>query len=146
MVPAWIGVVAATVTAALVMVAAVARPAVEPTIPWRIVHQLSALPAPKHVVADFVISGLITGEVPSASMAMDTRVDNYSATYTRRYLAMLHMGTGWRRTFAAADPDYVVLLVSSGLREYLQLDRHWVVLARDQGLRAHASTAVTGNA
>jgi hypothetical protein len=133
MVPAWVGVGAATVTAALVLTAAFARPAVEPTIPWRIVHQLGALPAPKHVVADFLVSGVITGEVPSASVAMDTRVDNYSASYAHKYLAMLRMGARWRRTFASADPDYVVLLSDSGLRDYLQHIRHWVVMTRDNG-------------
>lgn len=133
MAPAWIGVVVATATAGLVATAAFARPAVDPTIPWRIVHRLSALPAPKHVVVDFLASGLITGEVPSASVAMDTRVDNYSASYTRRYLAMLKMGPGWRRTFAQADPDYVVLLSDSGLGDYLEHDRHWVVMTRDNG-------------
>jgi hypothetical protein len=133
MLPGWVGVGAATVTAALVVTAAFARPAVDPTIPWRIVHQLGALPAPKHVVADFIVSGVITGEVPSASVAMDTRVDNYSETYVHRYLDMLKMGTGWRRAFAQADPDYVVLLDASGLRDYLQHDRHWVVMMRDNG-------------
>jgi hypothetical protein len=133
MVPAWVGVVVASLTAALVMTAAFARPAVEPTIPWHIVDQLGALPAPKHVVADFLVSGVITGEVPSASVAMDTRVDNYSATYAHNYLAMLRMGSGWRRTFATVDPDYVVLLNRSGLRDYLQHSRHWVVMTRDNG-------------
>lgn len=132
-VPLWVGVAAATVTGALVTTAAFARPAVEPTIPWRILHQLDALPAPKHVVADFLVSGVITGEVPSASVAMDTRVDNYSLAYTHEYLAMLRMGPGWRRTFAKADPDYVVLLNESGLRPYLQYDRHWMVMMRDNG-------------
>jgi hypothetical protein len=132
-VPVWVGVAAATLTAALVATAAFARPAVEPTIPWRIVHQLNALPAPKHVVTDFMVSGLITGEVPSASVAMDTRVDNYSESYAHRYLAMLEMGTDWRRTFAQADPDYVVVLSESGLRQYLQQDRHWVVMTHDNG-------------
>lgn len=132
-VPLWVGIAAATVTAGWVMTAAFARPAVEPTIPWRIVHELGALPAPKHVVADFMVSGIITGEVPSASVAMDTRVDNYSLAYTHEYLAMLRMGPGWRRTFARAEPNYVVLLSDSGLRTYLQYDRHWVVMTRDNG-------------
>jgi hypothetical protein len=133
MVPVWVGVAAATVTAALVMTAAFARPAVEPTIPWRIVHQLDALRAPKHVVADFLLSGVITGEARSVSVAMDTRVDNYSASYAHRYLAMLQMGNHWQRTFAQADPDYVVLVTESGLLQYLQNDRHWVVMTRDNG-------------
>jgi len=133
MVPLWVGVAVGTVTAALVATAAFARPAVDPTIPWRIVHQLDALPAPKHVVTDFLLSGVITGEVPSASVAMDTRVDNYSASYAHRYLAMLQMGNHWERTFAEAEPDYVVLVTESGLGQYLQNDRHWVVMTRDNG-------------
>jgi hypothetical protein len=133
LVPLWVGVAAAIGTAGLVMTAAFARPAVDPTIPWRIVHQLDALPAPKHVVADFLVSGVITGEVPSASVAMDTRVDNYSLAYTHEYLSMLRMGRGWRQTFAKADPDYVVLLNDSGMRAYLEHDRHWVVMMRDNG-------------
>jgi hypothetical protein len=133
LVPVWVGVAAGTVTAALVVTAAFARPAVDPTIPWRIVHQLDALPGPKHVVADFLLSGILTGEAPSASVAMDTRVDNYSASYAHRYLAMLQMGNHWERTFAEADPNYVVLVTESGLRQYLQHDRHWVVMTRDNG-------------
>jgi hypothetical protein len=132
-VPTWVGLVAGGVAAALVVIAAFVRPAVEPTIPWRIVSELQVLPAPKHVVAVFSVSGIITGNVPSASVAMDTRVDNYSATYAHRYLDMLRMGPRWRRTFAEADPDYVVLLNDSGLRDYLQHDRHWVVMTRDNG-------------
>jgi hypothetical protein len=133
LVPLWVGVAAAIGTAGLVTTAAFARPAVDPTIPWRILHQLDALPAPKHVVADFLVSGVITGEVPSASVAMDTRVDNYSLAYTHEYLAMLRMGPDWRQTFAKAHPDYVVLLNDSGLRAYLEHDRHWVVMTRDNG-------------
>jgi len=132
-VPRWVGLVAGGVAATFVVTAAFARPAVEPTIPWRIVHELQALPAPKHVVAVLSVSGIITGEVPSASVAMDTRVDNYSATYAHNYLDMLRMGPGWRHTFAEADPDYVVLLSESGLRSYLQVDRHWVVMTSDNG-------------
>ena len=133
LVPLWVGVAVGTVTAALVATAAFARPAVEPTIPWRIVHQLDALPGPKHVVADFLLSGVLTGEARSASVAMDTRVDNYSASYAHRYLAMLEMGNHWQRTFDEADPDYVVLVTESGLRQYLQNDRHWVLMTRDNG-------------
>jgi hypothetical protein len=132
-VPKWVGLVAGGAVATLVVIATFARPAVEQTIPWRIVHQLQASPQPKHIVASLLVSGIITGEVPSASVAMDTRVDNYTASYARNYLAMLAMGTGWRHTFATADPDYVVLLTSSGLRDYLQHDRHWVVMTRDNG-------------
>jgi len=97
------------------------------------VHQLDALPGPKHVVADFLLSGVLTGEARSASVAMDTRVDNYSASYAHRYLAMLEMGNHWQRTFDEADPDYVVLVTESGLRQYLQNDRHWVLMTRDNG-------------
>jgi hypothetical protein len=99
-VPTWVGIAAGGVTAVLVIAVAFARPAVEPTIPWRIVAKLNTLPAPKHVVADFLVSGVITGEVPSASVAMDTRMDNYSPAYAQRYLDMLKMGAGWRHTFA----------------------------------------------
>jgi hypothetical protein len=132
MAPAWVGIGAATVTLALVTTAAFARPAVEPTIPWRIVHELNALPAPKHVVSDFLLSGVLTGEVPSASVAMDTRVDNYPESYAHNYLAMLRMGQGWRRTFAQADPDYVVLQSDSGLLDYLLHEGHWTVMLSDQ--------------
>jgi hypothetical protein len=132
-IPRWVGLIAGGLAAAFVVIAAFARPAVEPTIPWRIVHELQALPAPKHVVAVFSVSGIVTGEIPSASVAMDTRVDSYNATYAHKYLDMLRMGPGWRSTFAEADPDYVVLLSESGLRSYLQHDRHWVVLVSDNG-------------
>ena len=132
-VPKWVGLVAGGVAAVFVVIATFARPAVDPTIPWRIVHELQALPAPKHVVAVLSVSGIITGEVPSASVAMDTRVDNYPAIYAHKYLDMLRMGPDWRHTFAEADPDYVVLLSESGLRSYLQVDRHWVVMTSDNG-------------
>jgi hypothetical protein len=132
-VPTWVGIAAGGVTAVLVIAVAFARPAVEPTIPWRIVAKLNTLPAPKHVVADFLVSGVITGEVPSASVAMDTRMDNYSPAYAQRYLDMLKMGAGWRHTFAQANPDYAVLISDTGLPSYLQSVRHWTVVDREYG-------------
>jgi hypothetical protein len=131
--PRWVGLVTGGLIATVVVSAAFARPAVDPTIPWRIVHQLNSLPGPKHIVADLLVSGIITGEVPSASVAMDTREDTYPLSYARKYLAMLDMGPGWRSTIDQADPDYVVLVSQSGLRDYLQNDRHWVVMTRDHG-------------
>jgi hypothetical protein len=133
LIPAWVGIAVAAVTIGLVATAAFTRPAVEPTIPWRIVHELNALPQPKHVVSDFLLSGVLTGEARTVSVAMDTRVDNYSEAYAHNYLAMLRMGPNWRATFAQADPDYVVLQDDSGLLDYLTHDRHWVVMTRDNG-------------
>jgi hypothetical protein len=145
-VPRPIAMTLVTVITLVVAFLAFLRPATDPTLPWHIADRLEALPQPKHVVADYLVSGFLTGEAHSVSLAMDTRTDNFPKRFARDYLAMFKLGPHWRQTLREVDPDYAVLLSDSGFRQYLQKDRGWVLMEEEHGfVLLHPPTSRTSS-
>jgi hypothetical protein len=101
--------------------------------PVRLVHELGALPAPRHVLNDYNVGGLITGLQPRASVAIDGRTDNYSPDYITDYIGALGLHGHWQQLLARLDPDSAMLATDSALTHVLVAEYGWHVVDTEDG-------------
>jgi hypothetical protein len=106
---------------------------IDPRQPVRLVHELGALPAPRHVLNAYNIGGLITGLQPRASVAIDGRTDNYDPGYITDYFAALSLHGRWQRLLLRLDPDSAMLPTDSGLTHVLVAEYGWHVVDTEDG-------------
>ena len=99
--------------------------------PQRIAAHLAAEDRPLHVAADFDVSGFVRERGgDDVRVAVDGRTDRYGATALNSFDDMMSGRQGWQRTFEALDPDAVVVLQRSALRQLL-VGRGWTVVLLD---------------
>jgi hypothetical protein len=132
-VPLWVPSTLVVVGLAGSAVSAASESPIDSAQPVRLVHELGALPAPRHVLNDYNIGGLITGLQPRASVAIDGRTDNYDPGYITEYFAALGLHGRWQRMLLRLDPDSAMLSTNSGLTHVLVAEYGWHVVDTEDG-------------
>lgn len=132
-VPLWVPAALVAVGAATALTSAAVESTVSTHEPLRLVHELGALPAPRHVLNDYDVGGLVTGLQRHASVAIDGRTDNYSPSYVRDYIKALALHGDWQGLIRRLDPDCALLATDSGLTHVLVAEYHWSVVDQEDG-------------
>lgn len=153
-IPVALPVVLALVGVASAVTGAATERVIARSEPTRLVAELGRLPAPRHVLNDYTIGGLISGRQPAASVSIDGRTDNYSPSYVAHYLSALQLRGDWQRVIASLGPDSALLSRQTPMTHVLVAEYGWsvvdrqgdyVLLARgDRGRLPSASTTASG--
>ncbi|HET6815613.1 MAG TPA: hypothetical protein VFH66_00095 [Mycobacteriales bacterium] len=101
--------------------------------PTRLVNELGRLPAPRHVLNDYTVGGLISGTQPAASVAIDGRTDNYSPSYVDQYLGMSQLQGPWQQLLRRLRPDCALLASDDALTHVLVAEYGWRVVDHEAG-------------
>jgi hypothetical protein len=101
--------------------------------PTRLVGELGALPAPRHVLNDYTVGGLISGLQPRASVSIDGRTDNYSPAYVAAYTDALRLQGDWQRMLTSLSPDCALLPVGAPITHVLLVEYHWTRVDSEAG-------------
>lgn len=111
-----------------------ARPAVAPEVPRRLVATLQRQPAPLRVIDAYNVGGLLIGpESPDLRVAIDGRTDLYEPAYITSYLAALRLGGDWETLLRGLDARYAVLRHDSPLAHVLRVEWGWREVTTDHG-------------
>lgn len=104
------------------------------TRPLAIARWLSTYDGSERVFNAYNASGvLLEFGGPRVRLAIDGRADRWGNDVITQHLDAETRTGQWRRTLAAARPDFAVLGASSPLADELTNDQHWPVILRDHG-------------
>jgi hypothetical protein len=93
-------------------------PSVSPSVPMRLAARLDQQPG-AHVLVDYDIGGLVTGQARHVSAAVDGRTDVYDPAWLRSYLQLTELRGNWRLLLAQLAPDRALVLAHGQLASEL---------------------------
>jgi hypothetical protein len=101
--------------------------------PTRLVREIAGLPAPRHVLTDYPVGGLVTGLQPKASVGIDGRTDNYSPSYVAAYLDTIRLRGDWQGMLARLRPDCALLPNDAPMTHVLVAEYAWSTVDHQAG-------------
>lgn len=114
-------------------------PSVSTSVPLQLAARLDRQPG-AHVLVDYDIGGLVTGEARRVSAAVDGRTDIYDPDWLHEYLRLTEARSGWQAALDELAPDRALLLGHGALARQLvaqgwhidESEAQWALLSPPQ--------------
>jgi hypothetical protein len=114
---------------------AITSAAADPTdVPTALLPRLTAMPAGTRVLAQGDLTGWILDKSPQLRLVEDLRIESYSSTFIKRYIAAMAAQPGWESFVQDTGAKVAVLPTDSPLQAALREQSHWTTLATAGGI------------
>jgi hypothetical protein len=127
-------VAAGVVGASLAIPLASARAGGATGLPTRLQPTLAALPSGSRILVDSDTSGWVLFAFPHLRPVYDLRVESYSATSVKNYIAVMDAEPGWEKLLEGSEAESALVPVDAPIRAALTEKARWTEVGADAGL------------
>lgn len=132
---AWVAwCVATLVGLSLTAPLALSRSADPTDVPTALLPRLTAMPAGTRVLAQGDLTGWILDKSPQLRLVEDLRIESYSSTFIKRYIAAMAAQPGWDSFVRDTGAKVAMLPSDSPLQAALREQLQWTTLATARGI------------